>query len=157
MLRFFTVYGPRQRPDLAIHKFGTLIRDDKPIPVFGDGTTGRDYTFSDDTWKVVTPRFKTQSDYQIFNLGESETVELSNLIELLEKKSRQKSGHRTPPMEPGDVPITFADISKSRELLGYNPQTKIEDGIPKFVEWFLDSLPSNKPRLKFYSSERPCR
>ncbi len=138
-LRFFTVYGARQRPDLAIHKFSRLILEEKPIPVFGDGTTRRDYTFIDDIIQGVRAAIDyDKSNYEIFNLGESETIELSKLIELLEKSLGKKAIIEQREMQPGDVPVTFADISKSRELLNYNPQTKIEDGIPIFVEWFLD-------------------
>jgi UDP-glucuronate 4-epimerase len=140
-LRFFTVYGARQRPDLAIHKFSKLILEEKPIPVFGDGTTRRDYTYIDDIIQGVRAAIDYyKSNYEIFNLGESETIELSKLIELLEKSLGKKAIIERKEMQPGDVPITFADISKARELLNYDPQTKIEDGIPKFVEWFLDSI-----------------
>jgi UDP-glucuronate 4-epimerase len=136
-LRFFTVYGARQRPDLAIHKFSRLIWDDKPIPVFGDGTTRRDYTFVDDIVQGVCAAINyDQSNYEIFNLGESETIELKNLIKLLEANLGKKAIIEQYEMQPGDVPVTFADISKARKLLNYNPQTKIEDGILKFVEWF---------------------
>lgn len=137
-LRFFTVYGARQRPDLAIHKFSRLIWEEKPIPVFGDGATRRDYTYIDDVIQGARAAIDyDKSNYEIFNLGESETVELSHLIELLEKNLGKKAIIARKPMQPGDVPVTFADISKARELLNYNPQTKIEDGIPKFTDWFL--------------------
>lgn len=140
-LRFFTVYGARQRPDLAIHKFSKLIREEKPIPVFGDGSTRRDYTFVDDIVQGVRAAIDyDKTNYEIFNLGESQTIELSELIELLEKSLGKKAIIERKEMQPGDVPITFADISKSREVLNYNPQTKIEDGIPKFVEWFLNQV-----------------
>jgi len=136
-LRFFTVYGARQRPDLAIHKFSRLITDGKPIQVFGDGTTRRDYTYVDDIIQGVRAAIDyDKSMYDIFNLGESQTIELNELIELLERSLDMKALIDRQPMQPGDVPITFADITKSRELLGYNPTTKIADGIPKFVEWF---------------------
>jgi UDP-glucuronate 4-epimerase len=136
-LRFFTVYGARQRPDLAIHKFANLIDQGKPIPVFGDGTTRRDYTFVDDIIQGVRAAIDyDSSDYEVFNLGESRTVELGELIALLEKELDQKALIERQPMQPGDVPQTYADISKARRLLGYNPQTQIEDGIRKFVEWF---------------------
>ena len=135
-LRFFTVYGARQRPDLAIHKFARLILEDKPIPMFGDGTTRRDYTYVDDIIQGVRAAIDyDKSNYEIFNLGESQTIELSKLIELLEKNLGKKAIIERREMQAGDVPITFADISKSRKLLNYNPQTKIEDGIPKFTEW----------------------
>jgi len=136
-LRFFTVYGARQRPDLAIHKFSRLIADGKPIQVFGDGTTRRDYTYIDDIIQGVRASIDYDgSMHEVFNLGESETTELRTLIELIETNLGQKAVIDRQPMQPGDVPITFADISKAKRLLGYNPQTKIADGIPKFVEWF---------------------
>ncbi len=136
-LRFFTVYGARQRPDLAIHKFSKLISESKPIPVFGDGTMRRDYTYIDDIIQGVRAAIDYDSSiYEIFNLGESETTELSELISLLERSLDMPAVIDRQPMQPGDVPTTYADISKSRELLGYNPTTKIAEGIPKFVEWF---------------------
>lgn len=136
-LRFFTVYGARQRPDLAIHKFSKLIWEGKPIQMFGDGTTKRDYTYIDDIIQGVRSAIDyDKSGYEIFNLGESRTVELRYLIELLEENLGKKAIIEKMPHQPGDVPITFADISKARKLLGYNPQTNIEDGIKKFVEWF---------------------
>jgi UDP-glucose 4-epimerase len=136
-LRFFTVYGARQRPDLAIHKFARLIDEGTAIPVFGDGTTRRDYTFINDIIQGVRAAIDyNASDYEVFNLGESRTVELRELIALLEKELGQKALIDRQPVQPGDVPQTFADITKARRLLGYNPQTQIEDGIRKFVEWF---------------------
>lgn len=136
-LRFFTVYGARQRPDLAIHKFARLITEGKPIEVFGDGTTRRDYTYIDDIIAGVRAAIDHEATpFEIFNLGESQTVGLNELILLLERSLDIQAVIDRQPLQPGDVPITFADISKSRELLGYDPQTKIADGIPKFVEWF---------------------
>ncbi|HEX6045767.1 MAG TPA: GDP-mannose 4,6-dehydratase [Pyrinomonadaceae bacterium] len=140
-LRFFTVYGPRQRPDLAIHKFARLISDGKPIPVFGDGTTRRDYTYVDDIIDGVVASINyDQSAYEVINLGESRTVELRELIALLEKELDAHAVIDRQPPQPGDVPQTFADISKARKLLGYNPQTQIEDGLRRFVEWFRGNL-----------------
>lgn len=140
-LRFFTVYGPRQRPDLAIHKFARLISNGKPIPVFGDGATRRDYTYIDDIIDGVTAAISyDQSDYEVFNLGESRTVELRELIALLEKELNAHAVIDRQPPQPGDVPQTFADITKARKLLGYNPQTQIEEGIHKFVGWFRANL-----------------
>lgn len=136
-LRFFTVYGARQRPDLAIHKFSRLISEDKTIPVYGDGTMRRDYTYIDDIIQGVRAAIDyDRSTYEIFNLGESQTVELSELINLLENSLGIKAIIDRQPLQPGDVPATFADITKSKKLLGYDPQTKIRDGIPKFVDWF---------------------
>src|SRR6266853_96904 len=137
-LRFFTVYGARQRPDLAIHKFAKLITEGRAIPVFGDGTTRRDYTYIDDISAGVRAAIDYEkSDYEVFNLGESRTVELNELIALLEKQLGRRALIERQPMQPGDVPQTFADVSKARRLLGYDPQTKIEDGLKRFVEWFL--------------------
>src|SRR5687767_1027709 len=139
-LRFFTVYGARQRPDLAIHKFTKLISEEKPIQIFGDGTTRRDYTYIDDIIQGVSAAIDYEgSMHEIFNLGESETTELNRLVALLEENLGMKAIIDRQPMQPGDVPVTFADISKARKLLGYDPKTKIEDGIPRFVEWFRDS------------------
>lgn len=139
-LRFFTVYGPRQRPDLAIHKFARLISDGKPIPVFGDGTTRRDYTYVDDIIAGVRAAIDyDQSNYEVINLGESRTVELRELISLIEKELDLPATIDRQSLQPGDVPQTFADITKARQLLGYNPQTQIESGIKRFVEWFRNS------------------
>ena len=136
-LRFFTVYGARQRPDLAIHKFTRLISEGKPIEMFGDGTTRRDYTYIDDIIAGVRAAIDyTGSDFEIFNLGESQTVELRELVKLLEENLKKRAIIEKRPAQAGDVPQTFADISKARELLNYNPQTKIEQGIEKFVAWF---------------------
>lgn len=144
-LRFFTVYGARQRPDLAIHKFARRILEGKPIQVFGDGTTRRDYTYVDDIIQGVRAAIDYQeSHHEIFNLGESQTVELSKLIELLEKNLGKKAIIERKPMQPGDVPVTYADISKAGKFLNYSPQTKIEDGIPKFVEWFKNETAKNR-------------
>src|SRR5947207_12231755 len=139
MLRFFTVYGPRQRPDLAIHKFAQLITQGKPIPVFGDGRTARDYTYVDDTVEGVIAATQKEFGYEIFNLGESQTVKLSYLIELLEKALGKKAIISRQPPQPGDVPITYADITKAKSVLGYQPKVSIEGGIPLFVQWFQQS------------------
>ncbi len=136
-LRFFTVYGARQRPDLAIHKFAKLISAGQPIPVFGDGTMRRDYTYIDDIIQGVRAAIDYDATmHEIFNLGESQTIELKELISLLERSLDMNAIIDRQPLQPGDVPATYADITKAREKLGYNPTTKIADGIPKFVEWF---------------------
>lgn len=141
-LRFFTVYGARQRPDLAIHKFAKLIDAGKPIPVFGDGTTRRDYTYVDDIIFGVRAAIDyEQSDYEVINLGESRTVELRELISLLENALGKEAQIDRQPSQPGDVPQTFADIAKARRLLNYNPQTQIEDGIALFIDWFSKRKP----------------
>ena len=136
MLRFFTVYGPRQRPDLAIHKFAQLISAGKSIPVFGDGSTARDYTYVSDTLEGILACTQKNFGFEILNLGESQTVTLTYLIELLQDALGKKAVIDRKPLQPGDVPITFADISKAKSILGYNPTVKIEEGIPRFVDWF---------------------
>ncbi|HEX7312871.1 MAG TPA: GDP-mannose 4,6-dehydratase [Pyrinomonadaceae bacterium] len=138
-LRFFTVYGARQRPDLAIHKFARLISEGRPIPVFGDGTTRRDYTYVEDIIAGVRAAMDYEaSDYEVVNLGGSRTVSLSELIALLEKELDKKAVIDRQPTQPGDVPQTYADVSKARRLLGYDPRTPIEEGIRRFVEWFKE-------------------
>jgi UDP-glucuronate 4-epimerase len=139
VLRFFTVYGPRQRPDLAIHKFTKLIDAGKPIPVFGDGSTARDHTHISDILQGVMACTQKEFGFDIFNLGESETVKLSELIMHIETALGKKAVIDRQSMQPGDVPITFADISKARAKLGYNPQVKIGQGIKMFAEWFRKS------------------
>ena len=139
MLRFFTVYGPRQRPDLAIHKFAKLISAGQPIQMFGDGSTARDYTYISDIVDGVLACTRLKFGYEIFNLGESQTVSLARLIELIEKALGRKAIIDRQPLQPGDVPITYADIAKSRRMLNYNPQVKIETGIAMFVKWFTSS------------------
>ena len=136
-LRFFTVYGARQRPDLAIHKFARLMTSGKAIPVFGDGLTRRDYTYIEDIVAGVRAAIDyAGSDYEVINLGESRTVELRELISLLERELDQQATIEWQKPQPGDVPQTYADISKARSLLGYDPKTPIEEGIHRFVEWF---------------------
>ena len=136
MLRFFTVYGPRQRPDLAIDKFTRLIDGGKPIPVFGDGSTARDHTHINDILEGVITCTKKEFGFEIFNLGESQTVKLSELIALIEAALGKRAIIDRQPLQPGDVPLTFADISKARARLGYNPRIKVAEGIPLFVDWF---------------------
>ena len=135
-LRFFTVYGPRQRPDLAINKFFKLITAGKPITVFGDGSTSRDYTFIDDILDGVMKSIEKVSGYEIINLGESQTITLNNLISLIENVLGITAKKKSIPMQPGDVDRTFADITKAKKLLGYNPQTDMRDGLIKFQAWF---------------------
>ena len=137
-LRFFTVYGPGQRPDLAIHKFTDAIHHGRPIPQYGDGSTRRDYTFVDDIIQGVMGALHYEGErFDIFNLGENQTITLADLISEIEKALGKKAVIERLPEQAGDMPITSADISKARALLGYNPHTKIADGIPKFVEWYL--------------------
>ena len=136
LLRFFTVYGPRQRPDLAIHKFARLIEDGKPIPVFGDGSMRRDFTYIDDIIDGVVASMQKCDGYEIYNLGESRPVRLDELISGIEKALGKKAIINRLPEQPGDVKQTYADVDKARKKLGYNPHTEIEDGLAKFVEWF---------------------
>jgi len=139
-LRFFTVYGPRQRPDLAIHKFTRLINEGKPIDQFGDGSTRRDYTYVDDIIQGVMACLTYEGVLcDVFNLGECQTTTLAELIRAIEETVGKKAVINKMPEQPGDVPLTYADISKARELLGYNPSTKIREGIPKFVEWYFNA------------------
>lgn len=136
-LRFFTVYGARQRPDLAIHKFTRLIEEGKSIPVFGDGSTKRDYTYVDDIMQGVIAALNYDKEtYDIFNLGESRSIELSYLIQLIEENLGKKAIIERKPLQPGDVPITYADISKAKEKLNYQPTTDIVDGVKEFVKWY---------------------
>jgi len=136
LLRFFTVYGPRQRPDLAIHKFTQLIDSGNPIPFFGDGLNARDYTFVSDTIDGIIACTERQFGFEIINLGEAQTVTLNYLVTLLEYALGKKATLDRQAIQPGDVPITCADISKAKKLLGYQPKIKVEEGIPRFVEWY---------------------
>ncbi|MEI6032998.1 MAG: SDR family NAD(P)-dependent oxidoreductase [Verrucomicrobiae bacterium] len=137
-LRFFTVYGPGQRPDLAIHKFTDAIHRGKPIPQYGDGSTRRDYTYIDDIIQGVMGALSYEGErFDIFNLGENQTITLADLILEIEKALGKKAVIELLPEQQGDMPLTSADISKARALLGYSPKTKIAEGIPKFVEWYL--------------------
>lgn len=140
-LRFFTVYGPRQRPDLAIHKFTKLIFENQEIPYYGDGNTARDYTYIDDIIdgiiKSITYLEKTSKVYEIINLGESEVICLSEMLSTIEKALGKKALKKILPMQPGDVIKTNADITKARTLIGYKPATDFQNGIKKFMEWFL--------------------
>jgi UDP-glucuronate 4-epimerase len=139
-LRFFTVYGPGQRPDLAIHKFTDSIHRGLPIPQFGDGSTRRDYTYIDDIVQGVMGALRYEGSlFDIFNLGENQTTTLSELITEIENALDKKAIIERHPEQPGDMPLTAADISKARKLLAYDPKTKIPEGIPKFVEWYLSS------------------
>lgn len=145
-LRYFTVYGARQRPDLAIHQFTRKIYGGEAIDQFGDGTTRRDYTYIDDIIQGTMSALKysgrpnrTGGLFDVFNLGESDTIELKDLIAAIEKLLGKKAKINHLPEQPGDMPLTCADISKARKLLGYDPKTKFEQGLPKFVDWFLKS------------------
>lgn len=135
-LRFFTVYGPRQRPEMAIHKFTREIYEGRPITVFGDGNTARDYTYIDDIIQGVLAAIDQPYPFEVFNLGESFCVKLSELVSLLEEVSGRKALIQKMPAQPGDVELTYADVSKARKMLGYQPQTPIRQGLTNFVHWF---------------------
>lgn len=139
-LRYFTVYGPRQRPDLAIHQFTRRIYAGQPIDQFGDGSTRRDYTYIDDIIQGTMGALNYSGPpYDVFNLGESQTIELKNLISAIEHALGKQAKINQLPEQAGDMPLTYADISKARKLLGYNPTTKLSEGLPIFIDWFLQS------------------
>jgi UDP-glucuronate 4-epimerase len=141
-LRFFTVYGPRQRPDLAIHKFTALMEAGKPVPIFGDGSTGRDYTFVDDIVAGIlaalerTPQTEDGAPFEVFNLGNCHPVKLNELVELLERVTGRKAIREQKPLQPGDVPLTWANITKASKALGYSPTTGLDEGLSRFVAWY---------------------
>jgi UDP-glucuronate 4-epimerase len=137
-LRFFTVFGPRQRPDLAIHKFTRLISNGQPVPVFGDGSTSRDYTFVDDIVGGILASLDKCDRYRIYNLGGSDPVTLSHLIAELEKAIGKPAIIDRRPAQPGDVERTFADLTRSSSELGYRPKTSLSEGLKKFVAWFRE-------------------
>mgnify|MGYP002519316734 FL=1 len=143
MLRFFTVFGPRQRPDLAINKFTRLMLEGKEIPMFGDGTTSRDYTFVDDIVDGIIKSMEYEENhesvYEILNLGNSSPITLKGMIEIIGKVLSIEPIINQLPMQPGDVERTYADISKAKALIGYEPKTSFEDGIKKFVEWYKEN------------------
>lgn len=135
-LRLFTVYGPRQRPDLAIHKFARLIEAGRPIPVFGDGSMMRDFSYIDDIIDGVVAAMDACRGYEIYNLGESRPVRLDALIAAIEAVLGKKAIIQRMPMQPGDVDRTYADVQKAMLALGYRPRTDLETGLKRFVEWF---------------------
>jgi UDP-glucuronate 4-epimerase len=149
-LRFFTVYGPRQRPDLAMHKFIGRIERGEALPIFGDGEAGRDYTYVDDIVAGILASldFKMNcgdgAPFEIFNLGNSSPVKLTALVHLLEQATGKQAIIKREGMQPGDVPLTWADISKAGRLLGYRPQTELRDGLKKFVSWYRATDPSQR-------------
>ena len=139
-LRFFTVYGPRQRPDLAIYKFTKLILEGRPLPFYGDGSTKRDYTYIDDIvggiLKACSWIDSSEKRYGIFNLGESHTISLTDMIHTIECKLDQTARLDRQPNQPGDVSITYADILHSKKVLGYDPKTSFGDGVSEFIDWY---------------------
>ena len=143
MLRFFTVYGPKQRPDLAINKFTRLMLEDKEIPMFGDGSTSRDYTYVDDIVdgiiKSCEYTMNNENVYEILNLGNSSPVSLKEMINTIGKAVGVEPKIKQLPMQPGDVERTYADVSKAKALIGYEPKTTFEQGIQKFVNWYKEN------------------
>ncbi len=139
-LRFFTVYGPRQRPEMAIHKFTRMIEDGEEVPQFGDGKSSRDYTYIDDIVEGVVASVEKVKGYEVINLGESKTISLSELIQKLEALLGKKARIKILPQQPGDVERTFADINKASRLLGYSPKFSIDEGLKRFVEWYRQQL-----------------
>ena len=152
-LRFFTVYGPRLRPDLAIHKFTRLILEDKPIPFFGDGNTARDYTYVDDICDGILAALHRCDRYRIYNLGNHRPVKLCEMVSALEKAIGRPAVLDRKPMQPGDVEITCADISRAAAELDYRPKISLDEGLKRFVEWFaqyghLYRFPGDAPAAK---------
>lgn len=137
-LRFFTVYGPRQRPDLAIHKFTRLIFNDKPLPIFGDGSTSRDYTFVDDIVQGIMASLERCDRFRIYNLGGCDPVTLSTLVEELQRAIGKKAIIDRRPSQPGDVERTYADLTRATAELGFKPKTPLPEGLKRFVQWFRD-------------------
>ena len=140
-LRFFTVYGPRQRPEMAIHKFVRMASAGESLPFYGDGTTARDYTYIDDIVQGVVAAIDHCEGYEIYNLGESQTTTLSELVECVGSALGVEVVLDRQPMQPGDVVITYADISKARDCLGYAPETLLAEGMVRFVEWYRSDGP----------------
>jgi UDP-glucuronate 4-epimerase len=135
-LRIFTAYGPRQRPEMAIHKFTRLIDQGEKIPIYGDGSTRRDYTYIDDLIEGILGVIRYHKGFEVYNLGESQTTSLIELIKLIEGAFGEKADIEMLATQPGDVSITYADITKAKRVLGYQPKVKMEEGIRRFVEWY---------------------
>jgi UDP-glucuronate 4-epimerase len=134
-LRFFTVYGPRQRPDLAIHKFTRLIDQGQSVPVYGDGSMMRDFTYIDDIINGTTAAIDRCDGYNIYNLGECQPIAVNDLVSEIEKALGKKAVIEHLPLQPGDVELTFADVTRAAEKLGYSPSTDIQTGLSRFVTW----------------------
>lgn len=135
-LRLFTVYGPRQRPEMAIHQFVRLIEEGQPVPLFGDGTVRRDFTYIDDIVQGVMAALDRPFPFEVFNLGESDTIELKDLIGVIEQWVGKKARIQALPAQPGDMPVTYADITKATRSLNYRPTTPVKEGVGRFVDWF---------------------
>ncbi|MBI3812694.1 MAG: GDP-mannose 4,6-dehydratase [Nitrospirae bacterium] len=138
-LRFFTVYGPRQRPEMAIHHFTRLIDSGRPVPVFGDGSSRRDYTYIADAVQGVIRALATPQPYEILNIGESQTTGLRELVTKIQTALGKKAQIQDMPPQAGDVPLTYADVGKAKRLLGYEPRTSIDEGLKKFMEWYRNN------------------
>jgi len=138
-LRFFTVYGPRQRPEMAIHKFVRLVEADRPLPVFGDGTTERDYTYVDDVLDGIVKALDRSRGYRIYNLGESRTISLRGLVDAIGRAVGRTPRIDWQPMQPGDVVRTYADVGRARAELGYDPRVGLEEGLERFVAWYREA------------------
>lgn len=143
-LRFFTVYGPRQRPDMAIHKFTRMIANGERVTVYGDGSSQRDYTFISDIVDGIEAAIRHCTSYHIYNLGESRTIDLLSLIRLIQEYLGKRAVLEHLPPQPGDVPITFADITKAQREIGYTPRVEIQEGVRQFVEWYRQNHPVQK-------------
>jgi len=135
-LRFFTAYGPRQRPEMAIHKFTRLIDRGEKIPIYGDGSSRRDYTYIDDLIDGILGVIRHHKGFEIYNLGESQTTSLKELIQLIEEAFGRKANIEMVASQPGDVSVTYADITKAKRMLRYQPRVKMEEGIERFVDWY---------------------
>jgi len=145
-LRLFSVYGPRQRPDLALHKFTVLLEADEPLPIFGDGSSGRDYTYVDDIVAGMLASISYETAYEVFNLGNSQPVTIRELVGLLETAMGKCAVLNFLPPQAGDVSLTWADISKARRLLGYEPRTSLPSGLERFLAWYRTSAKVNRPK-----------
>lgn len=139
--RFFTVYGPRQRPEMAIHKFTRLLHENMPLEIYGDGSSSRDYTYIDDIVDGIANSLDRLTGYEVINLGESQTTKLTDLVNLISSTAGFDLQLSFLPKQPGDVDQTFADISKAAKLIGYSPGTTIESGIKRFVSWYQEAFP----------------
>ncbi len=150
-VRLFTVYGPRQRPDLAIHKFTALIEGGQPLPIFGDGSSGRDYTYVDDVVAGILAALDYSPPagrvpFELFNLGNSHPVKLAEMVEVLERVTGKKAIREYKDPQPGDMPLTWAEISKAERLLGYHPAVSFEEGVRRFVTWYRAADPGRRAR-----------
>jgi len=139
-LRFFTVYGPRQRPEMAIHKFTRLLFEGKEVAIYGDGSSRRDYTYIDDVVGGVLGALSAPPGYRVYNLGESATISLADLVGLLERATGIRANRRFLPVQPGDVPLTCADITRARAEIGYDPKVPVAEGVERFVRWYRNNL-----------------